>query len=77
MMEKKLIGYFKDFQLTDLIGFARMLGVPMVDGEDGFDEFVVNIVVEFSKRKFAERRGMLRLARDIAENNRDYDREHD
>lgn len=70
-LEKKLVKCFKDFQLVDLLGFAAILGVK--EKED-FVEFVTDIVEAYSKRSFKEKISMLKLAKDVAGNNRDYDR---
>lgn len=70
-LEKKLVKYFKDFQLVDLLGFAAILGVK--EKED-FVEFVTDIVEAYSKRPYKEKISMLKLAKDVAGNNRDYDR---
>lgn len=70
-LEKKLVKYFKDFQLVDLLGFAAILGVK--EKED-FVEFVTDIVETYSKRPYKDKISMLKLAKDVAGNNRDYDR---
>lgn len=70
-MEKELIRYMRDFQLTDLLGFGNILRVQEVDD---FEEYVTNIVVSFSKEKRKKRKQLLQLAKDIAGNNRDYDK---
>lgn len=70
-LEKKLVKCFKDFQLVDLLGFAAILGVK--EKED-FVEFVTDIVETYSKRPYKEKISMLKLAKDVAGNNRDYDR---
>ena len=70
-LEKKLVKCFKDFQLVDLLGFAAILGVK--EKED-FVEFVTDIVEAYSKKSFKEKISLLKLAKDVAGNNRDYDR---
>lgn len=70
-LEKKLVKYFKDFQLVDLLGFAAILGVK--EKED-FVEFVTDIVEAYSKKSYKDKISMLKLAKDVAGNNRDYDR---
>jgi hypothetical protein len=70
-LEKKLVKCFKDFQLVDLLGFAVILGVK--EKED-FVEFVTDIIEAYSKRPYKEKISMLKLAKDVAGNNRDYDR---
>lgn len=71
-LEKKLIKCFKDFQLIDLLGFAAILGVK--EKED-FVEFVTDIVETYSEKPYKDKISMLKLAKDVAGNNRDYDRE--
>ena len=70
-LEKKLVKCFKDFQLVDLLGFAAILGVK--EKED-FVEFVTDIVEAYSKRPYKDKISMLKLAKDVAGNNRDYDK---
>ena len=43
-MEKKLIRYIKNFQLSDLLGFARIVGAE--ETED-FEDFVTEVIVKF------------------------------
>ena len=71
-LEKKLVKCFKDFQLVDLLGFAAILGVK--EKED-FVEFVTDIVEAYSKKSFKEKISLLKLAKDVAGNNKDYDKE--
>ena len=70
-LEKKLVKYFKDFQLVDLLGFAAILGVK--EKED-FVEFVTDIVEAYSKKSYKEKISLLKLAKDVAGNNKDYDK---
>lgn len=70
-LEKKLVKCFKDFQLVDLLGFAAILGVK--EKED-FVEFVTDIVETYSKKSFKEKISLLKLAKDVAGNNKDYDK---
>ena len=70
-LEKKLVKCFKDFQLVDLLGFAAILGVK--EKED-FVEFVTDIVEAYSKKSYKEKISLLKLAKDVAGNNRDYDK---
>lgn len=70
-LEKKLVKCFKDFQLVDLLGFATILGVK--EKED-FVEFVTDIVEAYSKKSFKEKISLLKLAKDVAGNNKDYDK---
>lgn len=61
----------KHFQLTDLLGFAKILNVPE---EEEFEDFMVNLIAAFSERNRKERRELLKLARQIKENNDEFDR---
>lgn len=70
-MEKKLIEYIKSFQLTDLLGFGNILSVPE---EDNFENYIINIVNNFSKENYRKRKALLKLAKDIATNNKEYDK---
>ena len=67
-MEKKLIKLFTEFTLTDLLGFGKLLGVN--DTKMEFEDFIIEIVVQFSKRRRKERRSLLKLAQKIVEDNR-------
>ena len=44
MMEKELIGYIKNFQLSDLLGFARIVGA---EETKDFEDFVTEVVMKF------------------------------
>lgn len=70
-MEKKLIKYLTTFQLSDLIGFAAIL---QVQEEEDFNEYIVNIVEAFAAKNRKIRKELLKLAKDISLNNRDFDK---
>ena len=74
-MEKKLIKLFTEFTLTDLLGFGKLLGVN--DTKMEFEDFITEIVVQFSKRRRKERRSLLKLAQKIVEDNRRFKYEED
>lgn len=74
-MEKKLIKLFTEFTLTDLLGFGKLLGVN--DTKMEFEDFVTEIVVQFSKSRRKERRSLLKLAQKIVEDNRRFKYEED
>lgn len=59
---KILIEYFKEFQITDLLGFGNILGV---EEEDDFADYCTNILVKFSEENRSKRRQLLKLAKDI------------
>lgn len=65
-LERKLLNYLATFQLSDLIGFARILDLPE---NDDFQEFLTDIICEFGCRNRKERKNLLRLAKDVSENN--------
>lgn len=70
-MEEKLIKYLTTFQLSDLIGFAAIL---QVQEEEDFNEYIVNIVEAFAAKNKEIRKKLLKLAKDISLNNRDFDK---
>lgn len=70
-MEEKLIKYLTTFQLSDLIGFAAIL---QVQEEEDFNEYIVNIVEAFAAKNREIREELLKLAKDISLNNRDFDK---
>ena len=70
-MEEKLIKYLTTFQLSDLIGFAAIL---QVQEEEDFNEYIVNIVEAFAAKNRKIRKKLLKLAKDISLNNRDFDK---
>lgn len=70
-MEEKLIKYLTTFQLSDLIGFAAIL---QVQEEEDFNEYIVNIVEAFAVKNRKIRKELLKLAKDISLNNRDFNR---
>lgn len=70
-MEEKLIKYLTTFQLSDLIGFAAIL---QVQEEEDFNEYIVNIVEAFAAKNKEIKKKLLKLAKDISLNNRDFDK---
>lgn len=70
-MEEKLIKYLTTFQLSDLTGFAAIL---QVQEEEDFNEYIVNIVEAFAAKNRKIRKELLKLAKDISLNNRDFDK---
>lgn len=70
-MEEKLIKYLTTFQFSDLIGFAAIL---QVQEEEDFNEYIVNIVEAFAAKNRKIRKKLLKLAKDISLNNRDFDK---
>lgn len=73
-MEKKiqkqatqLLELFKEFQITDLIGFGSLLGV---EEKENFIEYTTEILVKFWGESRIKRKQLLKLAKDIAIANR-------
>lgn len=69
-MEKKLIRYIKNFQLSDLLGFARIVGAE--ETED-FEDFVTEVIMKFLEMPRKDRKNLLKLAKQVSENNLEYD----
>ena len=75
-MEKKLMEYLTYFEFTDFIGLGTYVGMPqnrikeMYCLEPDFENFIVDMVVKFSEKPRKLRREILRLARDVAANNK-------
>ena len=63
----QVLEYFKGFDFTDIIGFARILGV---EEDKDFDQFVTNIMVAFADQEPKRRRQLLKLAKDIVLDNK-------
>ena len=70
MMEKELIGYIKNFQLSDLLGFARIVGA---EETKDFEDFVTEVVMKFLEMPRKDRKNLLKLAKQVSENNLEYD----
>lgn len=69
-MEKKLIRYIKNFQLSDLLGFARIVGA---EETENFEDFVTEVVMKFLEMPRKDRKNLLKLAKQVSENNLEYD----
>lgn len=63
---KRLLEYFKNFQFTDLLGFANIL---QVQEQDNFIDFVTDICDAFSKQPKGKRKELLKLAKDVSQAN--------
>ena len=70
-MEKKLIEYIKDFQLVDLLGFARIVGAQE---QEDFEDYVTEVVMKYLELPRKDRKNLLKIAKQVSENNREYDR---
>lgn len=64
---EQLLEYFKEFDLTDLLGFGLVLGVQE---EENFTEYCTKILIAFYQENRLKRKQLLKLAKDIAVNNR-------
>ena len=67
-MEEQFMDCIKNFQLTDLLGFAKLLKVKE---EDDFEEFIVNLVAAFGSMNRGNKRKMLKLAKQVSKANND------
>lgn len=66
-MEKKLLKYFSNFRLNDMLGFAAILRVKE---EDNFEDFVAKIfygILEEKDKK--KRKELIKLAKQVSEYN--------
>ena len=57
-----------DFQLIDLVGFARLLGVKE---NDNFEDFMVEILDSYNQQEKKRQRLLLSMARDVAAANKE------
>lgn len=64
--EKKLKKSFENFQLMDLIGFGTILGVNQ---QDSYGMYVEKILENFKSKPQAVQKQLLRLAKDVSEQN--------
>lgn len=70
-MEKKLIKYITNFQLSDLLGFARIVGADQKTKD--FEDFVTEVVTKFLELPKKDRKNLLKIAKQVSENNLEYD----
>lgn len=71
-MEKKLIKYITNFQLSDLLGFARIVGANQETKD--FEDFVTEVVTKFLELPKKDRKNLLKIAKQVSENNLEYDK---
>ena len=64
---EKLLQYFQEFQLLDILAFGNILGVEEIDP---FEDYVTNICEAFAKENRKKRRQLLKLAKDTVGANR-------
>lgn len=68
-MEKRLLGYMKNFELVDFYGFANIVGAKETEE---FEDFVTEIIIKFMELPRKDRKNLLKIAKDIAGNNLEY-----
>ena len=66
-MEEKFIKCFTNYDLTDVLGFAKILNV---EEKEDFTDFMTDIVAAFSEKNRKDKRSLLKLAKNIHENNK-------
>ena len=87
-MEKKLIGYIKNFQLSDLLGFARIVGAEetedlapnaksaiMIEASTGEILFQKNANEKLAPASMTKMMSMLLIMEEIEKGNLKYDEE--
>ena len=70
-MERKLIKYITNFQLSDLLGFARIVGANQKI--EDFEDFVTEVIIKFLELPKKDRKNLLKIAKQVSENNLEYD----
>lgn len=63
---EKLLNYFTQFELTDILAFGNILGVEEIDP---FEDYITNICDAFQKQPRIKRRQLLKLAKDTVKAN--------
>lgn len=70
-MVEKFVAALIHFQLVDLLGMAKLLNVPE---QEDFEDEMVEIVSAFAAAPRGKRKELLKLAQQVAENNKEYDK---
>ena len=65
---KKLLEYFNQFELTDILAFGKILEVEEIEP---FEDYITEICVAFSKQSARKRKQLLQLAEDVAGANKE------
>lgn len=66
--EQILVESFKNFQITDILAFGKILGV---EEQEDFIEFLSDIVEKFGELEVSKQKKLLRLAKDIGTFNKE------
>lgn len=69
-MEKKLLNCLATFDVLDLLGFARIVGV---EEQDDFEQYIIDIVQKFTSFPKDKKKELLRLAQDVSGWNKSVD----
>ena len=77
--EAKLMECFTSFDMTDILGFAKIIKVdPEITKKailnEEWEELIISTVEHYSKLGRKERREILKLAKEIKKNNDEYNR---
>lgn len=77
--EAKLMECFTSFDMTDILGFAKIIQVdPEITKKailnEDWEELIISTVEHYSKLGRKERREILKLAKEIKKNNDEYNR---
>lgn len=70
--EKKLVELMKEFDLVDLLGFGKLMGV---EEKENAEDFITETVVAFGKLGGEKQKQVLRLAKLVVEENRELQKE--
>lgn len=65
---EKFLGYIKEFEFTDLLAFGNILGI---EENENFQEYVMQITIAFNEANREHRKALLKLAKDIAAENKE------
>ena len=65
---EKFLGYIKEFEFTDLLAFGKILGI---EENENFQEYVMQITIAFNEANREHRKALLKLAKDIAAENKE------
>ena len=60
-MERKLIKYITNFQLSDLLGFARIVGANQKI--EDFEDFVTEVIIKFLELPKKDRKNLFYLGK--------------
>lgn len=66
--EKQFVKTIKNLQFTDILAFAQIL---QVSEKDVFEEFLIDIIYAFSQQPKDKKKHLLKLAKDVAADNKE------